>query len=129
VLDTTNSLRVITIRSLTNRLLFPPWILFALFYQSTIPVAKRHAWTAQQKLFAIELKRKSPHKKLDDIIVAIKANYDHDVSASTLHAWLKPENATKIEQLVNARAMAGHNLGGFTLQRKNWPKIEKFVLK
>jgi hypothetical protein len=78
--------------------------LFALFYQSTIPVAKRLAWTAQQKLFAIELKRKSPDKKLDDIIVAIKANYDRDFSASTLHAWLKPENAAKSEQLVNARA-------------------------
>jgi hypothetical protein len=36
-------------------------------------VAKRPAWTAQQKLYAIELKRKSPDKKVDDIIVAIKA--------------------------------------------------------
>jgi hypothetical protein len=80
-------------------LLFSPWILFALFYQ---PVAKRQAWTAQQKLYAIELKRKSPDKKLDDIIVAMKANYDRDFSTSTLHAWLKPQNATKIEQLVNA---------------------------
>jgi hypothetical protein len=75
-------------------------------------VAKRQAWTAQQKLYAIELKRGSPDKKQDDIIVAIKVNYDRDVSASTLHAWLKPENAAKIEQLVNA---SGHNLGGFTL--------------
>jgi hypothetical protein len=49
---------------------------------------------------------------VDDIIVAIKANYDRDVSASILHAWLKPENAAQIEQLVNA---SGHNLGGFTL--------------
>jgi hypothetical protein len=85
---------------------FFPWILFALFYQSTMPVAKRQAWTAQQKLYAIELKRKSPDKKLDDIIVAIKAKYDRDVSASTLHAWLKPESAAKIEQLVNT---SGHN--------------------
>jgi hypothetical protein len=46
---------------------------------------------AQQKLYAIELKRKSPDKKLDDIVVAMKAKYDHDVSPSTLHAWLKPE--------------------------------------
>jgi hypothetical protein len=93
-------------------LLFTPWILFALFDQSTMPAAKRQAWTAQQKLYAIELKRKRPDKNLDDIIVAIKANYDRDVSASTLHAWLKPENAAKTEQLVNA---SGHNLGGFTL--------------
>jgi hypothetical protein len=57
-------------------------------------------FTAQQKLYAIELKRKSSDKKLDDVIVALRANYDRDVSASTLHAWLKPENATKIEQLV-----------------------------
>jgi hypothetical protein len=48
------------------------------------------------------MKRISPNKKLDDIIVAIKANYDRDVSASTLHGWLKPKNAAKIEQLVNA---------------------------
>jgi hypothetical protein len=78
------------------------WILFALFYQSTMPVAKRQAWTAQRKMYAIELKRKSPNKKLDAIIVAIKAKYDRDVSASTLHGWLKPENAAKFEQLVNA---------------------------
>jgi hypothetical protein len=64
-------------------LLFFPWILFALFYQSTMPVAKRQAWTAQQKLYAIELKRKSPDKKRDDNIIAIKAKYDRDVSAST----------------------------------------------
>jgi hypothetical protein len=93
-------------------LLFSPWILFALFYQSTMPVAQRQAWTAQQTLYAVELKRKSPDKKLDNIIVAIKTSYYRDVSASTLHAWLKPENAAKIEQLVNA---SGHNLGGFTL--------------
>jgi hypothetical protein len=80
--------------------------LFALFYQSTMPVAKRQAWTAQQKLYAIELKRKSPDKKLDEIIVAIKAKYDRDVSVSTLHSWLKPEIAAKIEQLANA---SGHN--------------------
>jgi hypothetical protein len=36
--------------------------LFALFYQSTMPVAKRQAWTAEQKWYAIELKRKSPDK-------------------------------------------------------------------
>jgi hypothetical protein len=77
-----------------------------------MPVAKHQEWTAQQKLYAIELKRKSPYKKLDDIIVAIKAKYDRDVSASTLHAWLKPGNAAKIEQPVNA---SGHNDGGFTL--------------
>jgi hypothetical protein len=114
VLDTTNSLRVIPnlFSQPHESLAFFPWILFALFYQSTMPVAQRQAWTAQQKLYAIELKRKSPDKKLDNIIVAIKANYDRDVSASTLHAWLKPENAANIEQLVNA---SGHNLGGFTL--------------
>jgi hypothetical protein len=86
--------------------------LFALFDQSTMPVAKRQAWTAQKKLYAIELKRKSPDRKLDDNIVAIKDKYDRDVSASTLHAWLKPENAATNEQLVNAM---GHNDGGFTL--------------
>jgi hypothetical protein len=75
---------------------FSRWILFALVYQSTMLVAKRQTWTAQQKLCAIELKRKSPNKKLDDIIVAIKAKDDRDISASTLHAWLKPENAAKI---------------------------------
>jgi hypothetical protein len=114
VLDTTNSLRVVTnLFSQPNEpLAFSPWILFALFYQVTMPVAMRQAWTAQQKLYAIEQKRKSPDKKPDDIIVAIKVNYYRDVSASTLHAWLKPENAAKIEQLVNA---SGHNLGGFTL--------------
>jgi hypothetical protein len=57
-----------------------------------MPVAKLQAWTAQQKLYAMELKRKSPDKKLDDINVAIKAKYDPDVSASTLHTWLKSEN-------------------------------------
>jgi hypothetical protein len=70
-----------------------------------MPVAaatKRQALTAQQKWYAIDLKRKSPDKKLDDIILAIKAKYDRDVSASTLHGWLKPENAAKIEQLANA---------------------------
>jgi hypothetical protein len=62
--------------------------LFGLFYQSTMPVAKRQAWTAQQELYAIDLKRESPDKRLDDIIVEINANHDRDVSASTLHAWL-----------------------------------------
>jgi hypothetical protein len=47
------------------------WILFDLFYQSTMPVAKRQAWTTQQRWYAIELTRKSPDKKLDGIIVAI----------------------------------------------------------
>jgi hypothetical protein len=86
--------------------------LFALFDQSTMPVATRQAWTVQKKLYAIELKRKSPYRTLEDNIVAIKAKYDRDVSASTLHAWLKPENAATYEQLVNA---SGHNDGGFTL--------------
>jgi hypothetical protein len=67
-----------------------------------MPVAKCQAWTAQQTLYAIELKRKSPDKNLDDVSIAIKAKYDRDVSASTLHSWLKPENAAKSEQLVNA---------------------------
>jgi hypothetical protein len=43
-----------------------------------------------------------PDKNLDDIIVAIKAKYDRDVSASTLHGWLKPENDAKFEQFVKA---------------------------
>jgi hypothetical protein len=59
--------------------------LFALFYQSTMPVAKRQAWTAEKKWYANELKRKSPGKKMDKIIVAINAKYDRVVSASTLH--------------------------------------------
>jgi hypothetical protein len=67
-----------------------------------MPVNKRQAWTAQQKWYAIELKRTSPGNKSDDIIVAIKAEYDRDVNASTLHGWLKPENIAKIEQLANA---------------------------
>jgi hypothetical protein len=67
-----------------------------------MPVAKRQAWTAQQKWYAVQLKRNSPNKKLDDIIIAVKAKYGRDVSASTLHGWLKPESAAKIEQLVNA---------------------------
>jgi hypothetical protein len=67
-----------------------------------MPVAKQQVWAAQQKWCAIELKRKSPDKKQDDIIVAIKAKFDRDVSASTLQGWLKPENAAKIDQLVNA---------------------------
>jgi hypothetical protein len=68
-----------------------------------MPVDKRQAWpgqawTAQQKMYVIELKRKSPNKKQDDIIVAIKAKNDRDVSASTLHGWLKPENAAKFDR-------------------------------
>jgi hypothetical protein len=43
-----------------------------------------------------------PDKKLDDIIIAVKAKFDRDVSSSTLCAWLKPETAAKIEQLANA---------------------------
>jgi hypothetical protein len=31
-----------------------------------------------------ELKRKFPDKKLDDIIIAVKAKFDRDVSSSTL---------------------------------------------
>jgi hypothetical protein len=53
-----------------------------------MPVAKRQGWTAQQKWYTMELKRKSPNKKLDDIIIAVKAKFDRDVSASTLHGWL-----------------------------------------
>jgi hypothetical protein len=75
-------------------------ILFKLFKFGSMPVAaatRRQAWMAQQKRAAIDLKRKSPDKKLDDIILAIKAKDDRDVSPSTLHGWLKPENAAKIE--------------------------------
>jgi hypothetical protein len=74
--------------------------LFDLSYQGRMPVDKApSAWTAQQKWFAVELKRKFD-KKLDDIIIAVKAKFD--VSSSTLCAWLKPETAAKIEQLANA---------------------------
>jgi hypothetical protein len=41
--------------------------LFDLSYQGRMPVdkaPKRQAWTAQQKWFAVELKRKFPDKKL-----------------------------------------------------------------
>lgn len=79
------------------------WVVFALFYQTTMPVAKCHAWTAQQTLYTIELKNTSPDKTLDDVSVAIKATYDRDVSTTTLHSWLKPDKAAKFEQLVNAR--------------------------
>jgi hypothetical protein len=57
-----------------------------------MPVAKRQAWTAEHKWYTIELKRESPDKKENDIIVAVKAKYDRDVSASTLHGWLNPGN-------------------------------------
>jgi hypothetical protein len=76
--------------------------LFALFYQSTMPVAKRQAWTAEKKWYAIALRLKSPEKKQDNIMVAINAMYDRVVSASTLHGWLKPNNSAKIEQLAKA---------------------------
>jgi hypothetical protein len=56
--------------------------------------AKRQAWTAQQKWFAVELKR-SLDKKLDDIIIAVKAKFDRDVVHRHC-AWLKPETAAKI---------------------------------
>jgi hypothetical protein len=61
-------------------------VLFDLSYQGRMPVdkaPKRQAWTAQQKWFAVELKRKFPDK-LDDIIIAVKAKFDRDVSSSTL---------------------------------------------
>ena len=70
-----------------------------------MPVAgsnKRQAWTADEKWFAIDLKHTNPWKNLDEIILAVKAKYDRDVSTSTLHAWLKPETAAKIEQFANA---------------------------
>jgi hypothetical protein len=96
-------------------------VLFDLSYQGRMPVdkaPKRQAWTAQQKWFAVELKRKFPDKKLDDIIIAVKAKFDRDVSSSTLCAWLKPETA-KIEQLANA---SGQN----TKRRRicDYPKLE-----
>jgi hypothetical protein len=96
--------------------------LFDLSYQGRMPVdkaPKRQAWTAQQKWFAVELKRKFPDKKLDDIIIAVKAKFDRDVSSSTLCAWLKPETAAKIEQLANA---SGQN----TKRRRicDYPKLE-----
>jgi hypothetical protein len=62
------------------------------------PVADSQAWTAEQKWYEVELKRKSPEKNK---MISIKAKDDRDVSASTLHGRLKPENA-KIEQLVDA---------------------------
>jgi hypothetical protein len=116
VLDATNSLRCITNffsrpnESLRSLAFFPYGYCLLCSIREPCLQAPGQAWTAQQKLYAIELKRKSPDKKLDDTIVAIKAKYDRDVSASTLHAWLKPVNTAKIEQLVNA---SGHNDGGF----------------
>jgi hypothetical protein len=79
---------------------------------------KRQAWTAQ-KWFAVELKRKFPDKKLDDIIIAVKAKFDRDVSSSTLCAWLKPETAAKIE-LANASGQSD------TKRRRicDYPKLE-----
>jgi hypothetical protein len=59
-----------------------------------------------------ELKRKFPDKKLDDIIIAVKAKFDRDVSSSTLCAWLKPETAAKIEQLANASGKAIQSVEG-----------------
>jgi hypothetical protein len=80
---------------------------------------KRQAWTAQQKWFAVELKRKFPDK-IDDIIIAVKAKFDRDVSSSTLCAWLKPETAAKIEQLANASGQSD------TKRRRicDYPKLE-----
>jgi hypothetical protein len=59
-----------------------------------LSATRGHAWTAQQKLYDIELKRKSPDKKLDDIIVAIKAKYDRDVSASVTNCCALPTMLT-----------------------------------
>jgi hypothetical protein len=78
--------------------------------------------TAQQKWCAIDLKRESPDKMLDDIILAIKAKYDRDVSASTLHGWLKPENAAKIEQLANASGRSDAKRQRIC----DHPKLERF---
>jgi hypothetical protein len=73
-------------RSLTD---FFQWLLSALdrnivevvLFGQYAAATKRQAWTAQQKWYAIDLKRKSPDKKLDDIILAIKTKHDRDVSA------------------------------------------------
>jgi hypothetical protein len=64
--------------------------------------------------------RKFPDKKLDDIIIAVKAKFDRDVSSSTLCAWLKPETAAKIEQLANASGQSD------TKRRRicDYPKLE-----
>jgi hypothetical protein len=58
--------------------------------------------------------------KLDDIIIAVKAKFDRDVSSSTLCAWLKPETAAKIEQLANASGQSD------TKRRRicDYPKLE-----
>jgi hypothetical protein len=60
-----------------------------------------------------------PDKKLDDIIIAVKAKFDRDVSSSTLCA-LKPETAAKIEQLANASGQSD------TKRRRicDYPKLE-----
>jgi hypothetical protein len=80
--------------------------LFALFHQSNIPVAKRQAWTAEQKWYAIELKRKSPDKEPDYSIVAIKAKYDRDVSASSLKPSLAFEAFTDPVDISAQAALA-----------------------
>jgi hypothetical protein len=95
-------------------------ILFKLFYLVSMP--RPSAWTAQQKWYAIDPKRKSPDKKPDDIIRAIKAEYDRDVSALTLHGWLKPENAAKIEQLANASGQSDAKRQRIC----NHPELERF---
>jgi hypothetical protein len=60
-------------------------------------------WTAEQQWYAIELK-----KKLDAIKVTIKAKYDRDVSASTLHGWLKPENNQTARQRKRPERCKAH---------------------
>jgi hypothetical protein len=59
-------------------------VLFDLSYQGRMPVDKAPSARTAQQWFAVELKRKFPDKKLDDIIIAVKAKFDRDVSSSTL---------------------------------------------
>jgi hypothetical protein len=88
-------------------------------------VTKRQAWTAEQKRYAIELKRSSPDTNLDDIIVAIKATYDCDVNASTLLGCLPTHNnaqsgakVTSTGKWRNVSAAKGPSRGGHRAGRR-----------
>jgi hypothetical protein len=73
-------------------------------------LTKRQAPHGLAEWFAVELKRKFPDK-LDDIIIAVKAKFDRDVSSRHC-AWLKPETAAKIEQLATQAAKAIQSVEG-----------------
>jgi hypothetical protein len=79
---------------------------------------KRQAWTAQQKWFAVELKRKFPDKLMISLLLSRLSLIVMSVHRHC--AWLKPETAAKIEQLANASGQSD------TKRRRicDYPKLE-----